>query len=71
MGCSSDVRHTSGVPAEVIEMLTLISGEVLDGRNARLADGVRRDLGGEPRGFSDYARDATAGIWNPSASRAA
>jgi hypothetical protein len=30
--------------------------EVLDGRNARLADGVQRALGREPRDFSDYAR---------------
>ena len=61
-----------GVPSEVVEMLTVIFGEVLDGRNARLADGVRRALGREPRNFSDYARDAAAtGIWNASATRAA
>jgi uncharacterized protein YbjT (DUF2867 family) len=61
-----------GVPSEVVEMLTFIFGEVLDGRNAHLADGVRRALGREPRDFSDYARDAAAtGIWNSSATRAA
>jgi len=61
-----------GVPSEVVEMLTFLFGEVLDGRNARLADGVQRALGREPRDFSDYARDAAAtGIWNPSAIRAA
>jgi uncharacterized protein YbjT (DUF2867 family) len=61
-----------GVPSEVVEMLTLIFSEVLDGRNARLADGVQRALGREPRDFSDYARDAAAtGIWNPSATPAA
>ena len=61
-----------GVPSEVVEMLTFIFGEVLDGRNARLADGVQRALGREPRDFSDYARDAAAtGIWNPRATRAA
>jgi uncharacterized protein YbjT (DUF2867 family) len=55
-----------GVPGEVVEMLALIFGEVLDGRNARLADGVQRALGREPRDFSDYARDAAAsGVWNP------
>jgi uncharacterized protein YbjT (DUF2867 family) len=54
-----------GVPSEVVEMLTLIFGEVLDGRNARLADGVQRALGREPRDFSDYARDVAAtGIWD-------
>jgi uncharacterized protein YbjT (DUF2867 family) len=61
-----------GVPSEVVEMLTLIFSEVLDGRNAHLADGVQRALGREPRDFGDYARDAAAtGIWNPAASRAA
>jgi hypothetical protein len=61
-----------GVPSEVVEMLSLIFGEVLDGRNARLADGVQRALGREPRDFSDYARDAAAsGIWNPTGIRAA
>ena len=61
-----------GVPSEVVEMLTSIFGEVLDGRNARLADGVQRALGRDPWDFSDYARDAAAsGIWNPRATRAA
>ena len=61
-----------GVPSEVVEMLTYIFGEVLDGRNAHLADGVQRALGREPRDFSDYARDAAAtGIWNARATRAA
>jgi uncharacterized protein YbjT (DUF2867 family) len=61
-----------GVPSEVVEMLSLIFEEVLDGRNARLADGVQRALGREPRDFTDYARDAAAtGVWNPTATRAA
>jgi uncharacterized protein YbjT (DUF2867 family) len=61
-----------GVPSEVVEMLSLIFGEVLDGRNARLADGVRRALGREPRAFTDYAREAAAsGVWTPSATGAA
>jgi uncharacterized protein YbjT (DUF2867 family) len=61
-----------GVPSEVVEMLTVLFGEVLDGRNARLADGVRRALGREPHDFSDYARDAAAtGIWDPRSTRAA
>ncbi len=54
-----------GVPGEVIELLTYLFSEVLDGRNAHLADGVRRALGREPRDFADYARDAAAtGVWN-------
>jgi len=61
-----------GVPSEVVEGLTFIFSEVLDGRNARLADGVRRALGREPRDFSDYARDAAiTGVWSPAATRAA
>ncbi len=61
-----------GVPSEVTELLTYLFGEVLDGRNAFLADGVQRALGREPRDFSDYARDAAAtGIWNARATRAA
>lgn len=61
-----------GVPSEVVELLSLLFGEVLDGRNARLTDGVQRALGRQPRDFSHYARDAAAtGIWNPRASRAA
>jgi uncharacterized protein YbjT (DUF2867 family) len=61
-----------GVDREVIELLTYLFGEVLDGRNARLADGVQRALGREPRDFSDYARDAAAsGVWDPGAIRAA
>ena len=61
-----------GVPGDVIELLAYLFSEVLDGRNAHLADGVQRALGREPRDFSDYARDtAASGVWNPEASRAA
>jgi uncharacterized protein YbjT (DUF2867 family) len=61
-----------GLPCEIVEGLTLIFDEVLDGRNARLADGVRRALGREPRDFSDYARDAAAtGVWSPRAAQTA
>jgi uncharacterized protein YbjT (DUF2867 family) len=57
------------VPKDVIEMLTYLFGEVLDGRNAHLADGVKRALGREPRDFSDYARDAAAsGVWDAASS---
>lgn len=54
-----------GVPGEVIDLLTYLFSEVLDGRNARLADGVQRALGRGPRDFSDYARAAAAtGVWD-------
>ena len=60
------------VPDEWIELLVYLFEEVLDGRNAHLADGVQRALGREPRDFADYARDAAAtGVWNPALVRAA
>jgi uncharacterized protein YbjT (DUF2867 family) len=56
------------VPSDWIELLVYLFQEVLDGRNAHLADGVQRALGREPKDFADYARDAAAtGVWNASA----
>jgi uncharacterized protein YbjT (DUF2867 family) len=56
------------VPGDWIELLVYLFQEVLDGRNAHLADGVQRALGREPKDFADYARDAAAtGVWNASA----
>jgi uncharacterized protein YbjT (DUF2867 family) len=56
------------VPPEFLSFLTYLFGEVLDGRNAHLTDGVRRALGREPKDFSDYARDvATTGVWSKAA----
>lgn len=56
------------VPSEFVELVTYLFGEVLDGRNAYLTDGVRRALGREPRDFSGYARDTAAtGVWNDGA----
>jgi uncharacterized protein YbjT (DUF2867 family) len=53
------------VPAEYVWLFTYLFTEVLDGRNAHLTDGVQRALGREPRGFTDYARDAAAsGVWD-------
>jgi uncharacterized protein YbjT (DUF2867 family) len=56
------------VPAEWIELLAYLFQEVLDGRNAHLADGVQRALRREPKDFADYARDAAVtGVWDASA----
>ncbi|MFC4053761.1 NAD(P)H-binding protein [Actinomadura syzygii] len=56
-------RH--GLPDEVVGLLTYLFGTVLDGRNSKPADGVRRALGRGPRDFADYARaTAASGIWN-------
>jgi uncharacterized protein YbjT (DUF2867 family) len=53
-----------GVPAEEADDLADLFARVLDGRNARLTDGVRRALGRAPRDFADYARTAAAtGVW--------
>ena len=54
-----------GVPADVVWLLSYLFGEVLDGRNAHVTDGVQQALGRPPRDFADYARDAAAtGVWN-------
>jgi uncharacterized protein YbjT (DUF2867 family) len=56
-----------GVEPEVIELLTYLFSEVVDGRNASTTDGVRRALGREARDFADYARaTAASGVWNAS-----
>jgi uncharacterized protein YbjT (DUF2867 family) len=53
------------VPPEAIEIFSFLFGEVLDGRNAHLTDGVQRALGREPRDFSDFVKDAAAtGVWD-------
>jgi len=54
----------SGLPTNFVTSLVDLITTVLDGRNAQLADGVRRALGREPRDFGDYARNtATSGVW--------
>ncbi len=53
-----------GLPPEVVELLTYLFREVVDGRNANTTNGVQRALGREPRDFTDYARAAAAsGVW--------
>jgi uncharacterized protein YbjT (DUF2867 family) len=55
-----------GVPDDVVDLLTYLFSEVLDGRNAHLADGVERALGRQPRDFRAYVRGAAAtGVWHP------
>jgi uncharacterized protein YbjT (DUF2867 family) len=51
-----------GLPKEVIDMLTMLFAETLDGRNSYLAEGVQQALGRPARDFSDYAR-ANAAAW--------
>jgi uncharacterized protein YbjT (DUF2867 family) len=53
-----------GEPPEVVDLLRYLFNEVLDGRNAHLADGVQRALGRAPRDFAEFARDVAAGgVW--------
>ena len=55
-----------GLPEDVLGLVSYLFSEVLDGRNAMLADGVQQALGREPRDFADYVRDTAAtGVWNP------
>jgi uncharacterized protein YbjT (DUF2867 family) len=52
------------VPADFVWLIDYLFSEVLDGRNARLADGVQRALGRPPRDFADFARaTAATGVW--------
>jgi uncharacterized protein YbjT (DUF2867 family) len=61
---SSLLEH--GLPQDLVNPLVELIATVLDGRNARLSDGVQRALGRAPRGFADYARDTAAtGVWTP------
>jgi uncharacterized protein YbjT (DUF2867 family) len=54
------------VPDAFVSLLTYLFTEVLDGRNASVADGVNRALGRAPRDFAAYASGAAAaGVWTP------
>ncbi|WP_330232780.1 NmrA family transcriptional regulator [Nocardia sp. NBC_00508] len=56
-----------GVPADTVSLLDYLFGAVLDGRNAKPADGVRRALGRDPKDFADYVMETViTGIWNVS-----
>lgn len=55
----------AGVPDDYAGLVMYLFTTVLDGRNARTADGVRQALGRAPRDFADYARrTAAAGAWD-------
>jgi uncharacterized protein YbjT (DUF2867 family) len=56
------------VPADVIGLIGYLFGEVLDGRNAWVGDGVEQALGRPAKDFADYARDNVA-AWAPQAVR--
>jgi hypothetical protein len=59
------------VHGEEVALLRYLFGEVLDGRNAHVTDGVQRALGRPARDFTEYARAAAAsGAWDPAHARA-
>ena len=50
-----------GVPEGEVGALVEAFEQLLDGRNAHLSVGVQQVLGREPRDFTDFAREASAG----------
>lgn len=58
----------AGAPQDVTWMLDYLFSTVLDGRNARVVDGVERALGRPPRDLRDWARKAASmGAWGEAA----
>ncbi len=52
-------------PEDIVQLLHELYTVVLDGRNARVMNGVQEALGRPPRDFSDYVRrTAATGVWN-------
>ena len=63
-----DEMSRQNMPADIVDLLGLLTREILDGRNAHIADGVQRALGRAPRDFSDYVRaTAATGVWKAAA----
>jgi uncharacterized protein YbjT (DUF2867 family) len=53
------------VPTDFVCLVKYLFTEVLDGRNAGLADGIQRALHRAPRDFAEYAKaSAMSGVWN-------
>ncbi|SDM18723.1 NmrA family NAD(P)-binding protein [Maricaulis salignorans] len=58
----------AGLSETMVWLLDYLLATVLDGRNARLGDGVQRALGRPPADFIDFARDAArSGAWSMAA----
>ena len=67
MDAFADGLAGHGVPDDIVEFMQYLFGEVLDGRNAYVTDGVQRAIGREPRDFADFAREAAAaGVFSAS-----
>lgn len=62
------LEEAADVPEVVAAILEELFGEVLDGRNEYIGDGVQQALGRPPRDFADYLEDAVArGAWRTAA----
>jgi uncharacterized protein YbjT (DUF2867 family) len=62
-----DALIEARVPDEVINLILYLFRTVLDGRNEKVADGVQRALGRQPRDFREYvSRTAASGVWGAS-----
>jgi len=62
----------SGMPDDIAWLLDYLFSTVLDGRNAKVCDGVNRALGREPTDFAEFARRAAAaGAWDVRSARRA
>ena len=60
------------VPPDVVSLVQYLFTEVLDGRNAHIADGVQSALGRPARDFTDYVIKAAAtGVWGGRCARSA
>lgn len=55
-----------GVPGDVVDLLGYLFGEVLDGRNAWVGDGVEQALGRPAKDFAAFARE-NRDVWLPAA----
>jgi uncharacterized protein YbjT (DUF2867 family) len=54
----------TGLPEDLVAVMTEVFGTIFDGRNASVTDGVQQALGREPRDFTDFARSAAeTGVW--------
>jgi uncharacterized protein YbjT (DUF2867 family) len=61
----ASMLESAQLPPEFVTLLTYLFTELLDGRNASIADGVTRALGRAPRDFSQYVYDTAAtGVWH-------
>ena len=64
----ADGMRAESAPEEMISLLKYLFTTVLDGRNARITDGVERALGRPARDFAEFARRTADGpVWREAA----